>query len=138
MKITRGRISYIPLSYHCDLSFSMLSQGVYTNTRTHTRTQEGCFLAGQRTCVSFFRKNINIRGDPKLNICYMRIFNTHFLGVKLAVTAETSSMLFASFQQEELKLHHVPTPKLTKPAICVVMCVTALIPLNPNVLPCAT
>lgn len=68
-------------------------------------------------------------------------FYSHSLGVKLAVslvTAETSSMLFASFQQEELKLHHVLTPKLSKPAISVVMCVTALISLNPNVLPCGT
>lgn len=33
--------------------------------------------------------------------------------------------------QEELKLHHLPTPKLTKPAISVVTCVTALISLSP-------
>lgn len=68
VKITRGWISCIPLSYHCDLSFSMLSQGVYTNTRTRARTREGYFLAGRRTCVSSFSKNINISGDPKWNI----------------------------------------------------------------------
>lgn len=54
------------------------------------------------------------------------------------VTAEISPLLFASFQQEELRLHHLPTPKLTRPAISVVTCVTALITLNPNVLPRGT